>query len=106
MLKKIIILILGFYFLTLFQSSFLVHFSIRGMVPNLVLIAVIIINLFTFKDFWFIFGSTVIGGFYLDVFSLNHFGFFGFYTLILIIISLFINFVLRRYVSFPIIEKI
>ena len=44
MVKKILIFTLLFYFLTLFQTSFFVHFFI--FLPNLVLIAVVFFNLF------------------------------------------------------------
>ena len=50
-MKKILILVIVFYILVLFQISFLVHFNIfdgsfLGWSPNLILIAVILLNIF------------------------------------------------------------
>jgi len=106
MIKRIIFFVLIFYILTLLQTSFLVHFNVFGIVPNFVLIAVIFINLFGSSDREKVF-SAVIGGFYLDVFSLNDRGeFFGFYTLILLGLFLFLKIILEKYVRFPTIKKI
>ena len=103
--KKIIFLILLFYFLTLLQTSFLVHFNVFGIVPNFVFITVILINLFTPHHYWRGVGAAFIGGLYLDIFSLSSFWFFGLYTLILVAISLFIKFILKKHVSLPVIKK-
>jgi len=43
-MKKFLIFIPVFYFLTIFQQSFLVKFSILGVIPNLVLILVFSLN--------------------------------------------------------------
>lgn len=104
MIKRIIFFVLIFYILTLLQTSFLVHFNVFGIVPNFVLIAVIFINLFGSSDREKVF-SAVLGGFYLDVFSLRG-EFFGFYTLILLGLFLFLKIILEKYVRFPIIRKI
>lgn len=106
MIKKIIILILFFYFLILFQTSFLVHFNWQGIVPNFVLIALIFINLFEKPEKKLGIVAGFLGGFYLDIFSLSFQGFFGFYTLISLAISLFIKFILRKHVRFPVIKKL
>jgi len=106
MLKKILILILGLYFLTLLQTSFSVFFDVRGMVPNLVFIAVIFLNLFTSSKSWLGEISAFIGGFYLDVFSFSITGFFGLYTLILVSSALFIRFIFKRHVKIPVIKKL
>ena len=106
MVKKIIFFILIFYILTLIQTSFLVHFNVSGVIPNLVLIAVIFINLFNVSWQQKV-SAAVIGGFYLDIFSLNDVGgFFGFYTLILIGFSFFLKIILERYVRFPVVRQI
>ena len=105
MFKKIILILFLLYILTLIQSSFLVHFTIFGIVPNLVLILVLLINLFTPLNDWFGVVSALIGGFFLDVFSSAHFGFFGFYTLIFLILSLFLNFILKKYVEVPFVQS-
>lgn len=105
MMKRIVFFILFLYFLALFQTSFLVHFKILGMVPNLVLIAVILINIFTPYYQWQGIGLSLLGGFYLDLFSLSCFGpnytcFFGFYTLVFLLIALFVKFIFKRHVQF------
>jgi len=105
MIKRIISLILFFYFLTIFQTSFLVHFNIFGIIPNLVLITVIFINFFEKPEKKLGIVSGFLGGFYLDIFSISLTGFFGFHILILVGISFFIKFVLRKHVQFPIIKK-
>jgi rod shape-determining protein MreD len=106
MIKKIIFLIFLFYFLVLIQTSFLIHFSFRGIVPNFVLIAVIFINFFEKPEKRLGLISALLGGFYLDIFSLSFPVFFGFSTLTFLAISFFIKFILRRYVSLPSIKKI
>lgn len=101
MVKKILILILFFYILVLLQTSFLVHFNIKGIVPNLVLVSVILINFFEKPKEYLGFLSAIIGGFFLDVFSEN---FIGFYILILVGLAIFIKFILKKYVRTPIIK--
>jgi len=89
-MRKILILILiaVFYILTLFQSSFLVHFNISGVVPNLVLILVCLLSFFEKPNQHLgIFGA-IIGGFFLDIFSNS---FIGISIIVLIIISFFIK---------------
>jgi len=101
MIKKFLLLVLGLYFLTLLQTSFSVFFAVRGMILNLVFIAVIFLNLFTSSEFWWGEISALIGGFYLDVFSFSITGFFGLYTLILVSSALFIRFILKRHIQIP-----
>lgn len=100
-MKKVLILAISLYILTLLQTSFLIHFNIflnNYWIFNLVLITVFLISFFTpayqKQDIIIAF----IGGFFLDIFSEN---FFGFYILILVAISLFIKFILRKYVQIP-----
>ncbi|MCD6500572.1 hypothetical protein J7K42_00955 [bacterium] len=45
-MKKFLILILFFYFLLIFQESFLSHFTLFGRTPNLILIAVFLLLFF------------------------------------------------------------
>ncbi len=94
--KAFLLSIVVLYFLTLFQTSFLVHFKILGYVPNLVLFFVIIWNLLeNRKNPAGVFVS-LIGGFFLDVFS-NHF--IGFNILILVLVSLAIKLTFKKYVG-------
>lgn len=78
---KVLFLTLFFYILALFQTTFLVHLSIKGITPNLILILVILVNYFIPQQVFTksfsktqrrlgIFASFV-GGFFLDIFS-NH----------------------------------
>ena len=101
-MRKFLILILSFYILALFQTSFLVHFDILGYVLNFILIATILINLFENPQKNLGITSAFIGGFFLYIFSEN---FLGFYVLILLGVSLFIKFILRKYVRIPTIKR-
>ena len=94
MFKKIILLIIVFYFLALFQSSFFAHFGILGFVANLTLLSVILINVFITDTYFGLF-SAVIGGFFWDVFSSQ---FFGYHVLILLLIASLIQVILKKYV--------
>ena len=96
MIKKISILIAIFYLLTLLQTSFLVHFNIKGIIPNLVLIAIILLNLFEQHKSYTGLISAFFGGFFLDIFSEN---FIGFYVLILVGLAISIKFIFKKYVK-------
>jgi rod shape-determining protein MreD len=91
-MRNIVFLILGFYFLTLFESSFLPHFSFWHLL-NLVLIAVVLINLFEARKGKIGLFSAFFGGFFLDIFSEN---FIGFWILILSGIAIFIKLVFKK----------
>jgi rod shape-determining protein MreD len=94
MVKKIIIFTLFVYFLILLQTSFLVHFS--GCLPNLVLIAVILVNIFEDRKDSFGIIFSFIAGFFLDIF----FGkFIGYYVMICFFISLFIKLIFKNYIQ-------
>lgn len=106
-MKNIFFLIIGFYLLTLLQASFFPHLSV-GFIPifsgglNLVLIIVVLINLFESRKERIGFLSAFFGGFFLDIFSEN---FFGFWVLILLAIAILIKFVLKTYVRLPIFKR-
>jgi rod shape-determining protein MreD len=100
-MKKFLILILSFYILALFQTSFLVHFGFLDVL-NFILIATILINLFENPQKNLGITSAFIGGFFLDIFSEN---FLGFWILILLATSIFIKFILRKYVRIPIVKR-
>jgi len=95
-MKKALILIVSFYFLVLFQNSFLIHFSISRFIPNLVFVAVIVLSILFPNSFVEI--GAIGGGFFLDVFSSKP---FGFYTVIMLCLSTLIMFVLKKYVRTP-----
>ena len=102
MLKKIIFFIFIFYILALLQTSFFVHFYIPRIIFNFLLIAIVLINIFSSSSQDKIL-SVIIGGLCLDIFSLNNFGgFFGFYTLILLIIYFLFKAFSKKYVRFSV----
>jgi len=101
MIARIILLVLLFYFLTLLQVSFLVHFSVFGLFFNIVLLALVLLNLFLISsDSWSLF-SGFLAGLFLDIFSFDSFYFFGFFILISLVISFLIQTVFKRYVRIP-----
>lgn len=86
--KKILILFIIFYILTLFQNAFLIHFNIKGIIPNFVLILVFFLNFFEKPGQYFGFWAALFGGFLLDIFS-DHY--FGLSIIIFLIISFFVK---------------
>jgi len=105
MVKRIIFFFLFFFVLILLQASFLAHFAFKGMAFNLFLLTIILICLFS-RELDFAVASALIGGFYLDIFSLGKIGFFGFYTLIIFGLAFLIRLVIRKYVQFPIFKRV
>jgi len=93
------------YSLALLQSSFLVHFNLFGMVPNLIVALIVVWSFLESekKIFSAALFCAAAGGFFLDVFSTRP---FGMYILILIAIALFIKFFIRQYVRNPFRERI
>jgi len=106
MVKKIIFLTLILYFLTLFQTSFFAHFRLFGVTLNLVLILIIVFNILEKSEEKLGILSAFLGGFFLDIFSIGSQNlFFGFYTLLSLILALFIKLILKRYVRIPVAKK-
>jgi len=99
MIRRVLMILLVFYLLALLQTSFFIHFKAWGFVPNFILISAILINVFEKpqRDTGMIAGF--IGGFLLDIFSSN---FFGFYTSILLAATFLIKIIFRKYVWSPI----
>jgi len=89
--KKIIGVALLFYFLTIFQYSFLVHFFY--CFPSLVLIMVVIINLVEEQKDNFGLASGLIGGFFLDIYSDKY---IGYHVVILFLTAIFLKSVIKR----------
>jgi len=106
MVKKILFLIFGMYFLAILQSSFFVNFGVFGKVFNFILLAVIIVNFLEKPERKFGIAVGFLGGFFLDIFSYSPNLFFGFYTLISLFISLLLKLILSKYVQIPAIQKI
>jgi hypothetical protein len=101
MFRKIIFFFFFFYFLVLVQTGFSVHLNIPGVIANFVLLAVVLINIFSSSGQNRML-SALLGGFFLDVFSLGNAGFFGFYTLILACFSVILRVISEKYVRFPV----
>jgi len=106
-MKKFLISVLFFYFLILFQTSFLVHFSYffwNNFSIPLITTAVLIIFLCFFEKPEENYGIFLAAftGFLLDIFSSGFLGvnFLGIWVLILTALSFSIKLVLRKYVRF------
>ncbi len=98
MLKALIFIILLFYIFALLQTSFLVYLNIFGIIPNLILISVILINLFQKKENYSGIIYAAVGGFFLDVFS-SHLIIFE--ILIMVLVAIFIKLIVKSYVRIP-----
>lgn len=94
-----IFIIFLLFFLTLIQTSFLIHFYYI----NIVLIIVLIINIYESPKGYFGISISIISGLFLDIFSSN---FFGINTLLLLFLSLFIKIFIKKNVSIPFTKKI
>lgn len=95
---KYLLSIIILYLLALFQTSFLVHFSFWGIIPNLVFILIIIWNLYEKSDNNFGIYNAFMAGFFLDIFSDR---IIGFNVLILVILVILIKLVFNKYVQIP-----
>lgn len=102
-MKKILFLILLTYFLTLFQSSFVVFFNVRGMVPNLVLIFIFLFNIFEKPSENSGIAAAAAGGFFLDIFSGGH---LGINLIILTALSFLIKYFLKNIFTLPFSKKL
>jgi len=69
MAYKILILVVGFYFLAIAQMSFFPTLSILGVTPNLVLIGVCLLGFFEKKTTYSGISGVLTGGLLLDIFS-------------------------------------
>lgn len=99
MVKKTIFLIILLYFLVLLQNSFFVSL---GFSFNFVLLAIFLFNFFLPLSLWQGLVVSFLGGLFLDIFSLSPIWFFGFYVLVALALSLFIQLVLKKHVQFSI----
>ena len=89
MAMKVLLLIPLFYFLVLLETSFWLHLPI-------VLISIMIINIFFSR---LALPSSLVGGFFSDIFSAN---FITYHILVFLALSFFVQFFLKRYVRTPI----
>jgi cell shape-determining protein MreD len=75
MIWFLVIVTILFYFLALFQHTFLTHYSLMGVVPNLVFILFFLLVFFETKHSYSkVLFYSVIAGFILDIFSSIYFG--------------------------------
>lgn len=97
MIKAILILIIFFYFLTLIQTSFLLHFNFwwGGWI---ILISVILINFWFSSKQWEGIGAAFVAGFFWDIFSS---GPMGFHIIILVGLAILIKITFKKYVWLP-----
>ena len=95
-MKKVIISAVIIYLLIIVQTSFLAHFKFLYYLPNLVIVFVILLNLFESQQekTGLIIGA--IAGFLLDAFLEKP---FGFYTIILVVTSLAIKAIIKKYLN-------
>lgn len=93
MIKKVILAILGFYFLIMLQASFFVH--LFNYASSIVLIAVVLINFFEEEKSSFGLISALIAGFLLDVFFSAY---IGYWILICFLISILTKLIFKKYV--------
>ena len=101
-MKTALFLIPLFFTLTLLQTSFLVHFSLAGFILPAVFLAVSVVAFLEQSTSRASFQSSIIGGVFLDTVS-SHF--FGYGTLILVLLSLVIRHIMRVYVRFPLLKN-
>lgn len=73
MIMSRVFLLIGLYFLTLFQLGFWSHLAIDGVWPNLVLLAVLLVALSS-KNKGLIWLAALWGGFLLDIFYYHQIG--------------------------------
>ena len=104
-LKRFLLSLFVFYFLTLLETSFLLHFSFFGFIPDFILILVILWNLFENSNKFFSWGvfNALIGGFFLDVFSSR---FFGFHIILFLVLAILIKKIIGNYVRIPIGKRV
>lgn len=103
MIKNLFILIIILYILFIFQTSFLVHFPIKGWVLNFVLIVTILFNILEVPEKNNGILAAAILGFFWDIFSEN---FIGYHVLILVFSAFLIKTILVRYVRIKIFERV
>ena len=99
---KVFLLIPLFFFLALFQTSFLVHTPIFGVVPNLIIIVFLLFHFSKSLRSQLGLASAVTGGLFLDVFSGSP---FGFWVVILIVASFVIEVIMDQYVRTPVFQR-
>ncbi len=98
MAYKFVFLIVVFYFLAVFQGSFLPHFSVFGTTPNFLLILVCVLALIEGSGQYYGIVSALSAGFFLDFLGG---AFFGSYIVGMLLVYYFIKKALVFLVDFP-----
>jgi len=93
MIKNIILFIIFFLFLVIFQTSFLIPFSVLGKIPNLGLVFLFLVLFFNKNSFKSFPVESIIAGILLDVF---YGGFLGLSGIILFLISLLFQWIFEN----------
>ena len=103
MLKRILIIVILFYALALLQTSFLPRFlpwaPLSGAWANIILLAVIFINLFEKPERYSGVFIALWGGFLLDIFSARP---AIYYSAIFFISAVILKVILAKYIRLPI----
>lgn len=102
---KVLAIVIFFYILVLFQTSFLIHFNIFWsgfLVYSFILILIVFLSFFVTCYQWLDVSAAFAAGFFLDIFSGN---FIGFHILILVGLIIFIKFILQKYVQIQIFKQ-
>ena len=100
-MKQAFFLIPIFILLALLQTSFLAHFGIHGFVIPSMMIGVSILGVVAQASFAGLLGVFA-GGLVLDVFSQH---FFGYWTLIVVLLFCAVSFFIHTYVRFPFLKR-
>jgi rod shape-determining protein MreD len=90
------------YFLVLFQTSFLPHFSILGHTPNIVLLVVVLWNILENEKEYTGLLISLISGFFLDIFSSS---FMGFNVLVFLSVAFVIKFLIKKHVKISVFQR-
>ena len=97
-ISKLLLTIICFYFLILFQTSFLAHFDIFNIITHIGLVIVLILFFCRKEADMSSIVLAICAGLFLDIFSDK---FIGFYVLILCVSIILINLILQKYVRAP-----
>lgn len=102
-MKKNIFFAFLFYFLILFQTSFLARFPILALLPNLAAVSVCLLSFFEKDNEMTAEIMAFIVGLMLDVFSARP---LGTASIVLVLASVLIKTIIKKYVRVPIKERL
>lgn len=102
-MKRFLFIPLFLYAFALAQMSFLVHFFPAGLIPNLIVFAVLFFAVFEKPESYTSFGAALFGGLLIDIFSG---GIIGLWPALLLGATFLIKIVLENYVRISIPQKL